>query len=686
MNKKINFNVILNTTLALIGFNLLILFAMSIFRGAFFAAYAEPAELKGMALFIAKAFFLGVRFDLVVVSYANILVTLSLLAVWGVGKDDIFKAWAKSLTYYYWAIFSLVFFVLFVDFGFYSYFKDHINILIFGFIEDDTLALVKTIAQNKKFIPAMLILAAIFFVLFVFSRRASKAVEKTLELPVKKFGPAAQIIFAAVLLATVGFSARGSLKMFPLNPIDAEISSNEFINKLSLNGVITLRKTLKYGLEKQNEADLVKRLGYENNIKKAFSDYLGKGDIDESRLVSYLEKKTPKNPAAERIRPNVVLIVMESFGENLLRYQRDDFDVLGELKKHFDTDYVFYNFLPAGLITIHALESITLNIPQRPFSSAITQSRYAYLDYPTNAMRPFKKSGYETVFVYGGGLNWRELSTFYPAQGFDRLVGEGAMQKDAEKNEWGVYDEYFFDALYNELAKDGRPQFILGMTTGNHPPYSVPKNYVPNPLNLNEDFRKVMTMDENIVRKRLITYQYANQKLGEFITRVKNSPFGKNTIIAVTGDHNFWDIFGYKSDEMFYKYAVPFYLYVPDGLKPKKVNTEVFGSHVDIIPTLYSLALSNASYVSLGKDLLNEKEKHIAFNIDGFIAEKDGAIKYDFKTGRANFYSYKGKKDLTLVGGRPDTEKEKALEYYKAINAVTDHIVRMTGKKQPKNQ
>lgn len=472
--------------------------------------------------------------------------------------------------------------------------------------------------------------------------------------------------------------------MFPLNPIDAEISSNEFINKLSLNGVITIRKALKYGLERNKAGDLIKRLGYENNIEQAFSDFTGINaeKINKDDLLSSLLKKTPKNPEAESIKPNVVLIVMESFGENLLRYQRPDFDVLGELKKHFDSDYVFYNFLSAGLITIHALESITLNIPQRPYSSAITQSRYAYLDYPTNAAKPFKDAGYDTVFIYGGGLNWRELSSFYPAQGYDRLIGEGSMRSGSEKNEWGVYDEYFFNTLFKTLSENKNPQFVLGMTTGNHPPYSVPRGYIPKPLNFYKEFRDVMSTDENMARRRLVTYQYANQKLGEFITRVKNSSLGKNTIIAVTGDHNFWDIFKYKTDQMFYKYAVPFYLYVPPALRPRKPDTSVFGSHIDIVPTLYNLALSNKSYTALGRNLFDKNEKHIAFNIDGFIISGPGAVKYELKTDRASYYSLKSKKDPTLIASKPGAAKESLLKYYKAALAITDYIVNKTGRKQ----
>jgi hypothetical protein len=42
----------------------------------------------------------------------------------------------------------LVIFISAVDFIYYSFYQDRINVLIFGFFEDDTIALIKTIWRN----------------------------------------------------------------------------------------------------------------------------------------------------------------------------------------------------------------------------------------------------------------------------------------------------------------------------------------------------------------------------------------------------------------------------------------------------------------------------------------------------------------------------------------------------------
>jgi phosphoglycerol transferase MdoB-like AlkP superfamily enzyme len=97
--------------------------------------------------------------------------------------------------------------------------------------------------------------------------------------------------------------------------------------------------------------------------------------------------------------------------------------------------------------------------------------------------------------------------------------------------------------------------------------------------------------------KRFAAYQYANEMLGRFISKIKKSKYADNTIIAVVGDHNFRF---HQVDNFIDKIGVPFYIYVPKSLRPKNVDTSVLGSHLDVMPTLYNLSLSQESYMSEG--------------------------------------------------------------------------------------
>ena len=69
--------------------------------------------------------------------------------------------------------------------------------------------------------------------------------------------------------------------MFPLGISDAEISKNVFLNKLPLNGVITLCNAIDFRL-KENNYDYIDMMGYKNNIKMAFNDFLGSDALRHS--------------------------------------------------------------------------------------------------------------------------------------------------------------------------------------------------------------------------------------------------------------------------------------------------------------------------------------------------------------------------------------------------------------------
>lgn len=655
---------------------------MSAFRLLFFLYFADFASLKGLWGYVLAAFFLGARFDLAVIAYLNVFVTLSLAAVWITGKGKVFRAWTAALKYYYIAAYLLVFFILTVDFGFYSYFKNHINIIIFGVLEDDTLALLSTIAKNRYFIPALLALAGFSAFVWIFIGRSVEGVKAAAKGPKreKKYPVWAKLVTALFMLIINGLAARGSLKMFPLGTMDAAISPDAFINKLSITGFFTLGEAVSARMsENEGTLDYIRMAGYEGRSRQAFADLTGKS-VDVNNPVSSLERVTGKNAAAERLKPNVIVIVMEGFGYDLINYQGREFDVLGSLGRHFESDYVFRNFLPGDIGTIGSLESILLNMPKRLDARAITQSKHAFETFPTGSALPFKAAGYDTIFVYGGDIGWRNLISFVPLQGFSTADGQGAMPKDALKNEWGVYDQYLFDYIYSKLGEaGGKPKFIMAMSTGNHPPYSVPDDYKPLPLKISGELARRITGDRQLAVKRFATYQYANQKLGELITKIKKSKYGKNTIIAVTGDHNFWDVFDYGTDRLFDRFRVPLYIYVPEALKParaSRADTSVFGSHIDIMPTMYNLALSGARYTSVGRDLFDRGAPHEAFISEGFIFAPEGAAHVRLDKDTAEYFRWSPGGGRRIAPAAETPAMKKRVDYYKAAIAVADYIIR----------
>lgn len=665
----------------IITLNIIFALIMTVYRIIFTFYYSNWSELSQFLSDLIQAFILGLRYDCAVLAYINSLMTLLFIVFWFIGNQKLFIKFVKSLKYYYTLFFGSVLTLLCIDFGFYSYFQNHMNILMFGVFEDDTKALFSTIAENY---PVVLVgIGFIFIFVFVYFLTKIIVEKKVIGYYLEKTKIYIKITVAVILLAVNFIIARGSFGLFPLGVDNAEISTNTFINKVAINGIYTLQAAIE-ARSKEKDRDYIADTGYsQNNMAKVFSDFLNVdiNSIDKTEPEKSLSKTTKYNKNIEETKPNVVFIMMEALGTDLMHYNSESFNVLGEFKKHLDQDIVFYRFLPANMGTIGSLESAITNIARLPLSQFLCQSKYAYNKYFYTGPMPYKNSGYETVFMYGGNSGWRNCTSYMPNVGFDKVIGEGSMPKEYERNQWGVYDEYLFDYIFKVLEENDNKKFIYIMTTSNHPPYSVPSNYKqPYPLEINEQLKKDITGDMKLSKMRFTTYQYSSQKVGEFLTKLKNSKYADNTIVAITGDHNFWNTFSYPLERKLDEMSVPFYLYIPEKLKPnKKIDTDkIVGSHTDILPTLYNLSLSNTNYWATGTDLLSDDaQKNIASNCLGSIMTKDNFVIYDFASGKEKYYTWNKDKNKSreIVPTEENKEHKEMVKHYKASVAIAYYML-----------
>lgn len=683
MEERFNFNVILNSFVFIIPINIVVLFFLFVYRLFFFVYFADFSAISSLKLYVLKAFWMGFRFDLSVVAYINAPITLLFLICLLLKSYPFFKKIISFIKYYYFAIFTLMFLAIFVDLAFYAYFKDHYNLMIFGFFEDDTFALIKTILSDYRFYFLVIVFVVLAIFIFELSKWTCKELKYNERIFNTLYWPKTKKFITVLIILCLNFIlARGSFSMFPLGLFYSQISPNQFINKLCVNPIHPLADTIYLKIKNaKNETSLKEKFKYKNEdeiIKdlSVLSKYGNATDIN-----NIFNKITNENKSLETNKPNVVLIVMEGFGEMPVLNNSKEFDVMGELKNHFDKDIVFYNFLAAGFITIHAIESITLGIPQRPYVNQITQTQDAFCKFASSMVLPYKKAGYHSTALYGGSMTWRDLEGFFKVQGFDDIIGEGSVHVDAkDRHSWGINDDKLFELVEKHLFDEDvtEPKFIYAITTQTHPPYKVSDDYKPLPLTVPSSVGKMMSSKDLNNKNLFKVYQYANRQLAKFITDVKKSKFADNTIIAVTGDHNLRELSNYVPEETFVRYAVPFYIYIPQQIKKElniqKVNTKVFGSQMDIMPTLYNLSLSSATYTSFGNNLF-DTEDNIALNVDGVVLKENVAIKYNLVDDSIQSFTFDNKtKKLSLVD---KTEEHELLKkYYKAIMTISDIFIK----------
>lgn len=651
--------------------NLFVLFVISAFlltlaRLGFTLVFGEHKVLMDNLPSVRSAFFLGFRYDLMPLAYINAIPFLLLNICYLIPKLG--YQWIRKFIIAFLTIFYFILAWLYVcDYGFYSFFQDHINILFFGLFEDDTIALMITIWKNYNVIAWGIFLFIVHYTTYRLIKLMFSPYE--FDLKIKTFDWKMPVIFV-VGVVSLAFAARGNFTRLPLSIEDAHISKVDFINKISINGPLSLNRA--YKIRKtfgRGNFDYLKRLGFsswQEAYEKAFNKKPG------PNLVHSLIHTTAYNPKLEEVKPHVILLVMESFGSYWNDQNSETFNLLGDLKPHLDQDILFKNFLPAENGTIGSIVSIATSQVIRPGARFLSESEFMKTHLRSSGNLPYKEQGYETHFVYGGKLGWRDLGKYLTVQNYDHLWGADEIKEAIPElnnllgenlgNEWGIFDEYLYTFIEEKLKTAEQPQLFVVLTTSNHPPFEVPKTYQALPLEFTDEMLSKFTVSKEMAYLRFRGLQYSNHKAGEFISRIKKSALGNKTVVALTGDHSYWIAKGVGSDEEFKRYAVPFYIYAPEGIRPNHYDKNNFGSHEDIFPTLYHVSLSNQKYVKLGENLFTEQG--MAVNSSGLVANKKGA--YHHK----KYWKWKDLKNQVLE--ESEEEIPGLLSHQSGIISITD--------------
>ena len=630
---------------------------MTVFRGYLFLNYGSSVSCETMELF--KTFWLGMRLDASILAYLYSVAVLLVVIIWMLNLKFLQKYLYPFYRVYFIIVLTALSIVTFSDLAYFSFFGEHSTLMIFGVFDDDTKALIHTAFSNYNIplvvLGLILYFSFLYYLVFKIIKRKGKI---TLEWKLPQ-----QAIFFLAIIALTAFLGRGSIGLFPLAKDVPDVSADSFVNKLpQTSGYALLNSYEQYVISKSGNYDLIKKVGYKGKMPEAFKVHTQKDTIDTKNLLNNIKYKTPKNELVEKRPPNVVVIMGESFGMPLLDYQSDSFNIMGRIKKHFEEDILFKRFISSSNGTVVSLEPLLLNITARPKSTSFAQSEYVNTSFSQASAKVYRDAGYETTFVYGGDLSWRNVGNFMLRQGFDKVAGKAAIADALGRNEedishvWGVFDQYLYKYIENKLKNSKKPQFIFALTTNNHPPYIVPKDYVSNKLEISDDLKAHITGDLGLAKLRFRDYAYAVDMMGAFLDNVKSSELAKNTVVAITADNNTVEGIMKYDDHYTQTKRIPFYLYLPPYLKPKKrVDMMVPSSHKDIFPTLYNLTLSDREYTAIGTNLLDNTKLHCGFNDEDVLMASDGGFK------------------RTAAKTEPQKRCEK---YYNASLAVTEYLIK----------
>lgn len=498
------------------------------------------------------------------------------------------------------------------DIIYYGHFASHLGSTLFTFFDEEPLVLLRGIWDES---PVVVVLAVVTAVSWL-SWRVARMMTAKISFVNRRLSWAVSV--AGVL--ALALAMRGNISTFPLRSEDTYVSRSAMVNDCVPNALYMLKQAVvEWRSHRHNESadERAARMGFAN-AEEAIYAYSSKYT---STWAEALTDTTAMHPRCERM--NVVLILTESWSGRLADYeQMYGLELLGAMRQHLDSGIYFRNFISSTNGTIHAIENICMGtVCENVFSSPRRHE-----DNPYSPARLYADNGYDTYFVTGISLGWRNLRDALPHQGFNHVVGRYEIMEacpGAECNStWGVYDHSMLQYINYLLdSESDRPKFIVCLTSTSHMPFEFPANYPFAELRLGDKTHDAFVVSDDIAIGYLHGYQYESNELGLFMSRLKASASSTNTVVAITGDHNVRRILPYGDgtvNEEWHRYAVPLYIYAPVALD---ADTSRYGSHDDIIPTLANLTLSHVPFVSIGHNLLADSlSSSFAINADaGFV-------------------------------------------------------------------
>ncbi len=568
----------------------------------------------------------------------------------------------------YLAVIVLAVFVLLglVNFGFYGFYVTPISSLIFGFLQDDTKAIVITIWRDwpvVNYVICWFILSLIPCLTYRFCRFQWQPRRSGLT----------SAVTAVVFTLLIAVLCRGSFGTFPLRQQDLIVGPDPFINASVQNGVAALVEANK------SRKMLELNGGILAGLKKG-----GFHSPNEALALlrsSNFQKNSDTSVPPPAQQPHVIIALMEGMGRTEFEIDSPSNDMLGRLRPELKDAYIFKNGISSTAGTFPSLESLVFDTPYTPLS----QSRYGQKAFPFANTRDFKKAGYTTVFLTSGSEAWRNISENFPRQGFDRIIGAGmikARYPQAEFSTWGVGDEWTFKYATELLAdadKRGEKLLIVILSVTNHPPHHVPDGVKVNPIDTNA--LPSFVKDDRLgweTPLRLQTYQYAASALGDFVHTIRKNGLLKKTVIAATGDHN--TRFKFDSPAAWFcPQAVPVVFWLSEGISATSYDPERWVGHRDIFPTAKALALGLPPKPWQGRNLFAH---HVPDGIyafagmgnDGFAIGRAGAVSLDGTHYRCYDVDNSRISQTTAMDCTP--ELRQLGDWARAQRAMTDFIVR----------
>lgn len=301
-------------------------------------------------------------------------------------------------------------------------------------------------------------------------------------------------------------------------------------------------------------------------------------------------------------RPDVVLVILESFSSHLMPSLRGDSVAVG-LDSLGREGLLFSNIYASSFRTDRGVPAILSAFPGPPTVSVMKYvDKIEHLPSFPRVMRD--KGGYRLSYYYGGDANFFNMMAYLMCMGFDKVVSDKDFPVGEKLSKWGAHDDRLFDRVWADMSAErghlnGRdPRLTVIQTSSSHEPFEVP---YANPRFADKPRRNA--------------FAFTDSCLTAFVDSLRTLPSWGNTLVIAVPDH--YGAWPTGLDDIIERHRVPMVM-VGGALECRGMVVDRVGNQTDLAATLLSaLGLPSAGF-RFSRDLLDPRTPSAAV-----FAQKD---------------------------------------------------------------
>ena len=512
-----------------------------------------------------KLYVAGMRFDLVVIAYANLAMILYYCLPLKLIYNKILQ---QIVNVYYIVVNSAIVLLNMIDVIYFRYIGKRMTSELFQFFGNPDENAGAILGQVVVDFWYMIVLMVLFImVLVVVGKRTLLHADKAV--PGKRWY-FVQTLSLLVFGALTVLAARGGIQNKPVNMTTALRYTDSQNVPIVLNTPFTIVKS-------STSHGLVER----HDFTPEEMDY------------SPIHLGTP----AQRFltdtlayQPNLVFIILESFGQEMIGYynQQPQASLTPFMDSLLERSLTF-NGRANGRRSIESLPSLFSGLPSL-MDVDFTSSPY-FSNKIDGLGHSLKAKGYGTSMFHGGNNGTMNFDAFAANAGFDRYYGRTEYANDDDfDGRWGIFDGPYLQYFLRALNDETQPFAAVVYTLSSHHPYTLPKGFeLPEESYLWSGFEK--------------TVYYTDCALRDFFDQAAYQPWFDSTLFVITADHANTEHYLPEFSNIWGMYSIPIAFYMPSRIEPYRC--EEVAQQIDLNLSILAALGINDTVFSYGRNVFD---------------------------------------------------------------------------------